>query len=290
MILRLSAAALPLLLAACAATAPVAPAPAPMPAAAKGVPHDNLDATLWMQTSAEYRAALLGAYAQARQQLDLALADACLDALPEGERDSDPCGLPPAIITDADETLIDNSPLQARKIRDNAPFAYDNWLAWVNERRALALPGALEFARYAAERGVTVYFVTNRDAPQEVAATVENLRAQGFPVAADAGNVLLRGDARAPARAKGERRRWVAARHRVVMMLGDNLGDFLDGIEGGVAERAALVDRYAGWWGTRWIMLPNPAYGSWESAVLRGCGEQGRADPTACKRAALRLQ
>lgn len=289
MMLRLLAAALPLALAACAATAPTT-APVEVAPAAHSVPHNNLDATAWMQSAAEYRAASLGTYAAARRQLEAALADPCWDALPREERENDPCGLPPAIITDADETLIDNSAFQARKIRDNAGFVYENWLAWVNERRAGALPGALEFARHAAERGVTIYFVTNRDAPQEVAATIDNLRDLGFPVAEDAANVLLRGDPRAPARDKGERRKLVGERHRVVLMLGDNLGDFLDGIDTGVAERQALTDRYADWWGTRWFMLPNPAYGSWESAVLRDCGEAGRADPTGCKRASLRAQ
>lgn len=258
-------------------------APKDEPAVATG--HDNLDATAWMQTSAEYRAAMLGGFALARRQLDAALADPCWDALPGDERQSDPCGLPPAIITDADETLIDNSAYQARKIRENAGFSYESWLAWVTERRARALPGAVEFARYADSRGVTIYYLTNRDAPQELAATAENLRALGFPVAADLGNLLLRGDRRAPAREKGERRRWVGQGHRVALMLGDNLGDFLDGVNVDVQQRAALVESHRQRWGLQWIMFPNPGYGSWESALLRGC----EAGPSDCKRLNLRL-
>lgn len=273
----LIAVCLSLLMSACASTAPVAPA---VPA-----DHNNLDATVWMQTSAEYRAAVLGGYALARQQLDAALADPCWDALPTGERDNDPCGLPPAIVTDADETLIDNSPFQARKIRDGQPFVYQNWEAWVNERAARALPGALEFAEYAASRGVIIYYVTNRDAPAELDATADNMRDLGFPVADDGSNLMLRGDPRAPARSKGERRRWIGQRHRVVLMLGDNLGDFLDGIDTGVAERAALVDRHGHRWGVQWLMFPNPGYGSWESAVNHGCN---LGVPTGCKRAILR--
>ncbi|PKL98539.1 MAG: acid phosphatase, partial [Gammaproteobacteria bacterium HGW-Gammaproteobacteria-7] len=263
-----------LLLTACASTAPVAPA--------MTSDHNNLDATVWMQTSAEYRAAVLGGFALARQQLDAALADACWDALPAGERDNDPCGLPPAIITDADETLIDNSPFQARKIRDGQPFVYQNWETWVNERAARALPGALEFARYAASRGVIIYYVTNRDAPSELDATADNLRELGFPVATDGSNLMLRGDPRAPARSKGERRRWVGQRHRVALMLGDNLGDFIDGIDTDIPSRANLVDQHGQRWGTQWLMFPNPGYGSWESAVMRDCQA---GEPTACKRA-----
>ncbi len=246
--------------------------------------HDNLDATVWMQTSAEYRAVLLGAYALARQQLDAALADPCWDALPEGERDNDPCGLPPTIIADADETLIDNTAFQVRKIRYGIDFEYGNWLSWVNERRARALPGVRDFLDYVAERGVTVHYITNRDHPAERAATIENLRALGFPMQPGNGNLLLRGDPRAPARGKGERRRWVGQNHRVLLLLGDNLGDFVDGYASDRASREALVDDHDDRWGRQWIMLPNPGYGSWEATILTGCDRS----TSVCKRAALR--
>lgn len=254
--------------------------------------NDNLNATLWMQASAEYRAAVQGSYALARQQLDAALADPAWDALPPDERAAIARrsfeSLPPAIIADADETLIDNSPFQARDILGDRRFDYANWFEWVSESRARALPGAVEFAQYAASRGVTVYYVTNRDAPAEVEATVANLRKEGFPVADDASNVLLRGDPRAPSREKGERRRWVGERHRVLLMLGDNLGDFLDGIKASREQRLKLVEQHADFWGKRWIMLPNPAYGSWEDAEVLACGENGKADPSVCKRSQLR--
>jgi len=252
---------------------------------------NKLDATLWMQQSAEYEAAMLGSFALARQQLDLALADPDWDAMPAGERKVAARGLPPALITDADETLLDNSPFQARSIQAGSPdFNYAAWLSWVSERRARALPGALAFYRYAAEQGVTVYFVTNRDDPAERAATVDNLRALGFPVADDGSNVMLRNDPRAPSREKGERRTWVSERHRVLLMLGDNLGDFIDGIAVSPLARHTLVERNRMRWGKQWIMLPNPAYGSWESAILRDCGELAKTDPNRCKRNALRLQ
>jgi 5'-nucleotidase (lipoprotein e(P4) family) len=252
--------------------------------------HDNLNATLWMQTAAEYEASVRGVFAAARASLDRALADPAWSALPEGERGDGFETLPAAIIVDADETMIDNSPFQARGIREGVDFNYENWLAWVNERRARALPGAVEFARYAASRDVPVFFVTNRDAPQETESTIANLRALGFPIAADASNVLLRGDVRVPAREKRARREWVAQRHRVVLLLGDNLGDFIEGVATGVDERRALIGPYAAWWGERWFMLPNPTYGSWESAVLLPCGERAQSDATGCKRELLRTE
>ena len=257
--------------------------------------HENLNAVLWMQTSAEYEAAVRGVYAAARSSLDRALSDTSWSALPEGERGDGFETLPPAIIVDADETMIDNSPFQARHVRDGTPFSGESWEAWVNERRALAMPGAVDFANEVQRRGVAVYFITNRDAPAETDSTIANLRALGFPIAADGSNVLLRGDARGPGREKSARRRWVAGRHRVVLMLGDNLGDFMDGVSATIAQRQALIAPYADWWGVRWFMQPNPSYGSWESALplscqANGAGAEAGGDPTGCKRSLLRYQ
>jgi 5'-nucleotidase (lipoprotein e(P4) family) len=264
--------------------APTAPSAISVPAA-----HDNLNATAWMQSAAEYEANVRGTFAAALVQLDAALADRSWDALPESERSDGFESRPPAIIVDADETMIDNSPFQARGVRDGVGYEQARWVAWVNERRARAMPGALEFAQAATERGVTIYFITNRDAPTEGESTLANLRALGFPVAADGSNLLPRGDARAPARDKTERRRWVGARHRVVMMLGDNLGDFLEGASTTVAARQALIAPYAQWWGRRWFMLPNPSYGSWESALLAGCDRAKEHDGRSCKLEQLRI-
>lgn len=276
-----------LLLAACAAPKREAPPPAPLaPEAAATLAHDNLHATLWMQTAAEYRASVLGSFNLAIDQLDRALLIDDWDAIPPVERGGQSvAGLKPAVIVDADETIIDNSPFQARGIRDGTGFELPLWEAWVNERRALALPGALAFANHAAANGVTVFYVTNRGHAREWQATFDNLRALGFPVAEDGSNLLLKGDPRAPDSEKATRRQWVGREHRVLLMLGDNLGDFLDGVATGIDERAAMVDAFRSWWGERWIMLPNPAYGSWEGAVRQRCAD--RAAPE-CLRSGLR--
>ena len=273
-----------LLLAACAAgpksiVAPVADVHA-------ALAHDNLNATVWMQSAAEYEATVRGIYAAAERSLDAALADPSWQALPQGEFRAGFETKAPAIIVDADETMIDNSAYQARSILENRGYTVDTWQAWVNARAAHAMPGALEFARYVDGKGVTIFFVTNRDSPMEVEATVANLRSLGFPIAADASNVMLRGDVRAPTREKGERRRWIDRNYRVVLMLGDNLADFLDGVGTDVAGRQARVAPYQSWWGVRWFMLPNPAYGSWENAVLRSCSKD--ISPRACMHSQLR--
>src|SRR5690606_28088913 len=119
-----------------------------------------------------------------------ALADASWDALPRGERGGQQVHhLPPAIILDADETVIDNSAYQARLVERNESFDPVTWEAFVNERRSRAIPGAVEFLRMAAQRGVTVFYVTNRSAAEK-AATYDNLRALGFPMSDPEDTVL----------------------------------------------------------------------------------------------------
>jgi acid phosphatase len=71
---------------------------------------------------------------------------------------------------------------------------------------------------------------------------------------------------------KGARRAWVAARHRILLLVGDNFEDFVTvpAPEQTLAGRDTLAARFTEWWGTRWIVVPNPTYGSWETAITVG--------------------
>ncbi len=145
--------------------------------------HENLNAVLWLQTAIEFEASAVQAYRLAQLQLDAALSDPSWTAALEQQGDASK--LPPAVIVDIDETVLDNSYYQARLIRDNAVFATPTWDAWVAEARATAIPGAVEFSKYAATKGVAVFYVSNRTANLEEA-TRKNLAALGFPLPATA--------------------------------------------------------------------------------------------------------
>jgi len=67
------------------------------------------------------------------------------------------------------------------------------WAEWCNQRRATPIPGALEFTRAAAAKGVTVFYVTNRDRALEQA-TRDNLAKYGFPLDASRDTVLTRSE------------------------------------------------------------------------------------------------
>ena len=245
-------------------------------AAAHG-PHELLNAVVWMQTSAEYRAAMLAAYGRATRALDALLADRTATAALEQKGDF--ASLPPAVILDVDETILDNLRFEGEQIRRNAStFDSKLWDQWVQEARAVALPGAVEFLKAARQKGVRTFFVTNRDAPGE-SATVANLRQVGIDAIAE--DVLLKGE-NGWVSDKTARRAHVAATYRILMLCGDDLGDFIS-VQGlDVGARAAAVDGHAAWWGERWVVLPNPAYGSWERAVV------GSGDPVERKRRAVR--
>jgi acid phosphatase len=247
-------------------------APAPRNAVQKPAANDNLNAVAWTQASIEHDLIYREVYRHAGEKLLAALADPQWDALPSEDRgDVSLQGLAPAVIVDIDETVLDNSPYQARLVRDDALYDKATWAAWCREQAAKPLPGALEFAQLATAHGVTVFYISNRaqdlDAP-----TLANLRAVGFPVP-DNQTVFLglgavvEGCTQVGSE-KGCRRQQVARTHRVLLQLGDQLGDFV-GIAQNTADghRAALAP-YQDWIGERWFMLPNPTYGAWESALF----------------------
>ena len=66
--------------------------------------------------------------------------------------------------------------------------------------------------------------------------------------------------------AKGTRRAHVARSYRVLLKVGDNFGDFVDEYRGTEAERLKVLEQHKDRWGREWIMIANPACGSFESA------------------------
>lgn len=241
------------------------------PLSADAQRQDNLlNAVVWMQTAAEADALRRQVFVAARAALDRALADPEWTAAEE--QSGDLAGLPPAVIVDVDETVLDNSALEARFVRRNQQFTDELWSSWVEERRAKPIQGAVEFARYAEERGVTMFYVTNRTADEETA-TRDNLLRVGFPVERAIDVVLTKGEDGAPSD-KTSRRQKVARTHRILLMLGDDLGDFTTR-EGSVSDRLGRVAKYGSRWGTSWFVLPNPMYGSWERALAAGPSGDG---------------
>ena len=268
------------------AQAPPAKAAAPAPQASGPPAHDLLDAVLWMQRSVEYKATTMGAFALARLRLDQALADPSWTALVPKELSTPYQSLPPAVVLDVDETILDNSGYQAWNAVKDTTFDPKTWTSYVNTVTSLAIPGAVEFSRYADSKGVKVFYVSNRTAEEEPA-TRKNLERFGFPLDGSIDTVLTAREKPDWGSAKGVRRAFIAKEYRVLLNLGDNFGDFVDEYRGTEAERLAVLEQHRSRWGREWIMLPNPTYGSFESAPYKHDFKRSEADKRKAKRDAL---
>ena len=264
----------------------------PAIAAAQENSLENLNAVTWIQSSVEYKAVTQSLYAAAITELDKALADKQWDALVPEERDNagKTAELKPAIIMDIDETVLDNSPYQARLVLNGKEYDELTWDQWVAEKKAKPVPGVVEFAKAATEKGITIFYLSNR-AVHLQEATIANLKAEGLPIAND--NVFLGlgtvvADCEQNGSEKNCRRRLVGREYRVLMQFGDQFGDFAEVVVNTVDGRNEMFDKHQAWFGQRWWMLPNPSYGSWEPAVFNNDWAQPRSERQKAKKASLR--
>lgn len=227
--------------------------------------HPTTSATLWVQNSAEYKALTSSIYRTATSNLAMALEDSYWTAYPDQENKSIR-KLPPAIILDVDETVLDNSAFQARMIEQGSSFNLEKWNSWVMESKADAIPGAVAFTQKAAEQGVTIFYLTNREAKVEEG-TRKNLKELGFPLDENEDRILSNNEQEGWTSAKTQRRAYVAKNYRVLMLFGDDLNDFISAKGITQQKRDQLVSENSDKWNKFWYVLPNPVYGSWESAL-----------------------
>jgi len=246
---------------------------------------DLLNAVLWMQRSVEYKATALGAFGLARIRLDQALADPNWTAAPR-EQTGAYQSLPPAVVLDADESILDNSGYQAWMVLQGRTFDPKSWNAYVNTVTSLAIPGAVEFAQYADAKGVTVFYITNRTAEEEPA-TRKNLEKLGFPIGGTVDTMLTTKKQPDWGSAKGTRRAFIAKSYRILLNVGDNFADFVDEYRGTEAERLKVMEQHKERWGREWIMIANPSYGSFEAAPFKHDFKLSEADRRKAKRAVL---
>jgi len=193
----------------------------------------------WYRDSAEMRAAYLQTYLIASRELRAMTRD-----LPRGSW---------AVILDVDETLLDNSAYQ----REFGHYTPATWDLWTSRAAARALPGAVQFTSLVRELGGIVALVTNRR-QQACADTERNLRREaiGYDL------ILCMSDTsdKNP-RFEAVRRGALDGRPlQVLMWVGDNIEDFP-----GLTQQQPDLSQF----GARYFVLPNPVYGSWESAPVK---------------------
>jgi 5'-nucleotidase (lipoprotein e(P4) family) len=205
--------------------------------------------SVFQQRAAEYKALCLQAYNIARLRLDEAL--------------QQPSTKPKAIITDIDETVLDNSPYAVNRASVGKSYDQASWHEWTSRGIADTLAGSFSFFNYAASKNVEVFYITNR-LEEERAGTLKNLQLYGFPNA-DNEHLLLKENTSS----KEPRRQKVLANHEIVLLLGDNLADFspLFDNKKSTAERSNATLQSTAEFGKKFIVLPNCNYGDWEGAI-----------------------
>jgi 5'-nucleotidase (lipoprotein e(P4) family) len=208
-------------------------------------------ATLWYQRSAEMKAL----YYQCFRNAEIALSENL--AWSEKTR-------PVAVVMDIDETVLNNSPFEGWQVLENRPYDETDWIRWVNMAKAEALPGAVEFTRYADSLGVEIFYVSNRKAG-EIGPTLINMVMAGF-AGADISHMLLREETSS----KIGRRERIENEYEILLLIGDNLADMSGTYEKRRDDLGfAAVDNDKSLFGTRYIILPNPMYGTWLSELLK---------------------
>lgn len=241
--------------------------------------HPTLQATLWVQNAVEFDALASMSYQTAETKLREALMDKSWTA-ELTQIDADIQELPPAIVLDIDETVLDNSPYQARMVQKGSGYDPVEWEKWVLEANADAISGAINFTNRAADEGIKVIYLSNREANTEEA-TRKNLQALGFPVSDETDVVLLKNELPEWTSSKVERRKHVAANFRILMLFGDDFNDFLPAKNISENERDHLLETYRTNFGAKWFILPNPIYGSWDQALYnfeRNLSDEEKSD------------
>jgi len=208
-------------------------------------------ATNWYQQSAEMRALYYQSYNLAKAMILL-------------NKKQVKQGKKPAVVLDIDETVLNNSPFEAKAIQTGINYTSETWKEWTDLAKAEALPGALDFINFAKQQGVEVFYISNRKS-SELTTTIKNLSDKGFPNA-DSSFILLRTETSD----KTARRDQVSQNYEIILLVGDNLTDFSEVFaKRGDDMGFAVVDKYKEDFGIKFIVLPNPMYGEWESAIYK---------------------
>lgn len=169
---------------------------------------------------------------------------------------------PKAIMTDIDETILNNSLYQAHQLLQGKDYDPLSWKEWTSKGEADTLPGALHFLQFASAAGIEIFYVTNRE-ENEREGTLKNLKKFNFPNA-DNEHLLLKQNSSS----KEERKNSIAQTHTIVLLMGDNMNDFSFLFEKkNDDERNKVADSFVADFGNRFIVLPNPVYGDWESSL-----------------------
>ena len=166
-----------------------------------------------------------------------------------------------AVVVDIDETILNNSPYEAKSMLDSKSYTSESWYEWCNMGVAEPVPGALEFLKFADSLDFHVFYITNRKKKFVEEGTIENVKKLGFPQ-----TMLDHFYLRTDDRNKEKRRQSVSENYDIVLLAGDNLGDFYTDTDV-FKDRETLMRSNMDDFGRKFIVLPNAIYGDWVKAM-----------------------
>lgn len=209
----------------------------------------------WLRDSAEYQALTRQIYQDAGTKLATRLHSLHKNGALKGKQWG--------ISMDADETILDNSLYTLERARQGLGYTPDSWARWVAREEAGIVPGVKGFMQYVKSMGGKIAIVTNRNESVKNH-TKNNLDKLKLPYDC----LLSKTDT------SEKEARWKIIENgksacgdnvKLIAWLGDNIGDFPNLTQAiRNADDSAFAD-----FGSRYFVIPNPSYGSWEKNPWR---------------------
>ncbi len=177
---------------------------------------------------------------------------------------------PWVVIMDVDETVLDNSQYALERVAVDSGYTPQSWAKWVQRMEAGLIPGAKAFIDSVHALGTrgSIAYITDRDYALEKP-TIENLKKYGL---FEKGDIIL--TRKGPNDTKAKRRHCVETGSGpckdlgprvIIALIGDNIRDIVPvySMEKARKLRNEIIPNDPKW-GTKYFVLPNPTYGSWE--------------------------
>lgn len=184
------------------------------------------------------------------------------------------------IISDIDETVLDNTNYQLENLKTNKQFVLKMFYKSLAKEQSPATPGAANFTCKIQQLGGKVIFVTNRDGTfnnNVIPSTINNLKKVGICF----DNILFANGSKPTDMDKNNRFNAVVMGDyknvlsintmkdiNIIGYLGDNIQDFPN-MSQSKLENVDVNDTIFTQFGTTYFELPNPTYGSWEKNIFK---------------------
>ncbi|QLE78728.1 5'-nucleotidase, lipoprotein e(P4) family [Francisella sp. Scap27] len=227
---------------------------------ATGCDSQNIDGVKWYHDSVERKAISLEVYNLAKIKIAKQIKKEKLQSGTWG------------VILDVDETTLDNSWLEYDNYK-NYQYDSDKFDKALKEEKSIAVPGAKMLTNFVHKKGGFVSLVTNRTGNDEklIKATKENLSEQGIYY----DQILFTNKIQKGYNNKNPRFKAVITgkysdgmiytnklpAHDIIAYFGDNIQDFPAMSQ---EKMKTADDSQFDVFGSKYFILPNPMYGSWQ--------------------------